>query len=216
MKTFDTTAMNAMAKIPRLNLINSVTGYKSANLIGSISKEGVLNVAIFSSITHLGSNPALLGFMIRPIASTPRDTYTNIKDTHYFTVNHITKAMIADAHHTSSAYDSGISEFDKTNLEPEFLDGQKVPFVKESPVRLLCKYVNEYYIKENDTVQIIAEIEHLFFEEQMLSKDYWLQLDKGNVITINGLDGYALPKIVDRFEYARPNIDIKSLLENGA
>lgn len=212
MKTFDTTAMNAMAKIPRLNLINSVTGYKSANLIGSISKEGVLNVAIFSSITHLGSNPALLGFMIRPIASTPRDTYTNIKDTHYFTVNHITKAMIADAHHTSSAYDSGISEFDKTNLEPEFLDGQKVPFVKESPVRLLCKYVNEYPIQENGCIHIIASIEKIYVEDELIQKENWIRLDLADVVTINGLDGYAVPKLADRFHYSRVDQPTKSML----
>jgi hypothetical protein len=44
----------------------------------------------------------------------------------------------------------------------------------------------------------------------MEHKDGWLQLDKGNVVAINGLDGYCLPKLVDRFEYARPNIETKS------
>ena len=36
--------------------------YKSANLIGSVSKDGITNVAVFSSITHLGSNPPTSGF----------------------------------------------------------------------------------------------------------------------------------------------------------
>jgi hypothetical protein len=44
-------------KVERLNLINSCTGYKSANLIATKSVDGAVNVAIFSSITHLGSNP---------------------------------------------------------------------------------------------------------------------------------------------------------------
>lgn len=212
MKTFDTSSIDAMAKIPRLNLINSVTGYKSANLIGTCSNEGILNVAIFSSITHLGSNPALLGFMIRPIATTPRDTYTNIKDNQYFTVNHITSAMIADAHHTSSAYEPGISEFDKTNLESEFLDGQKVPFVKNSPVRLLCKYVNEYPIVENGCIHLIASIEKIYVEDELIQKENWVRLDLAEVVTINGLDGYCVPNLIDRFEYARPNQPAKSML----
>jgi hypothetical protein len=38
----------------------------------------------------------------------------------------------------------------------------RVSFYKGSPVQLYCKYVNEYYIKENDTVHIIASIESLF------------------------------------------------------
>lgn len=212
MKTFDTAAIDAMSKIPRLNLINSVTGYKSANLIGTCSNEGVLNVAIFSSVTHLGSNPALLGFMIRPVVTTPRDTYTNIKDNHYFTVNHITSSMIADAHHTSSAYESGISEFDKTNLDSEFLDSQKVPFVKGSPVRLLCKYVNEYAIAENGCIHLIASIEKIYVEDELIQKENWVRLDLAEVVCINGLDGYSAPRLIDRFEYARPDQPTKSML----
>ena len=77
-----------MDKIYRLNLINSCTGYKSANLIGTCSNEGILNLAVFSSITHLGSNPALLSFIVRPTI-VPRDTYKNIIDNKFFTVNHI-------------------------------------------------------------------------------------------------------------------------------
>lgn len=212
MKTFDAAAIDVMEKIPRLNLINSVTGYKSANLLGTCSKEGILNVAIFSSITHLGSNPPLLGFMIRPVVNTPRDTYQNIKDNKYFTVNHITSAMIADAHHTSATYGDEISEFDKTNLEAEFLDDQKVPFVKGSPVKLLCKYLNEYPIAENGCIHLIASIEKIYVKDELLQKENWVRLDLADVVTINGLDGYSVPKLVDRFEYARPNQPTKSML----
>ena len=209
MKHFTRDDISQMEKLERLNIINSCTGYKSANLIATISKDGISNVAIFSSITHLGSNPGLLGFIVRP-TTVPRDTYENLKEIGFFTVNHITSDMIADAHHTSANYEIGISEFDKTNLEEEYKNDLKVPFVKRSPVQLYCKYLNEYYIKENDTIHIIASIEHIYYNENMEHKDGWLQLDKGNVVAINGLDGYCLPKLVDRFEYARPNIETKS------
>ena len=201
-----------MEKVERLNLINSCTGYKSANLIATMSLDGKPNVAIFSSVTHLGSHPALIGFIMRP-TTVPRDTYKNIKDTSYFTVNHITADMIADAHHTSANYEMGISEFDKTNLEEEYKNGIATPFVKGSPVQLYCKYVNEYYIKENDTIHIIASIEKLYFDENLQHSDGWLQIDKGNVIALNGLDGYCLPKLVDRFQYARKDIPTKSFFK---
>lgn len=212
MKKFDTDSIATMSKIPRLNLINSVTGYKSANLIGTCSKEGTLNVAVFSSITHLGSNPPMLGFMVRPVVSNPRDTYKNITETHYFTVNHITSGMIESAHHTSANYDSGISEFDKTDLKEEFLEEITVPFVKNSPVRLLCKYLNEYKIEENGCIHIIASIEKIFVEEDLIENDLFVRLDKGNVVTVNGVDGYALPNLINRFEYAQPNQISKSKL----
>ncbi|MCU0349337.1 MAG: flavin reductase [Flavobacterium sp.] len=203
--------LSEMSKVPRLNLVNCVTGYKSANLIGTVSSEGVLNVAVFSSVTHLGSEPALLGFILRP-TTVPRDTYKNLKELGYFTVNHITEEMIADAHHTSSSYEEHISEFDKTGLEPEFIDNLKVPFVKGSPVQLLCKYVNEYTIEENGCIHIIASIETIYADESLFHDDQWMQLDRGNIIAINGLDGYAVPKLTDRFHYARPDKPSTSML----
>ncbi|MBX9886469.1 MAG: flavin reductase family protein [Flavobacteriaceae bacterium] len=207
-----TEELENLEKVERLNLINSCTGYKSANLLATISKDGVPNVAIFSSITHLGSSPAMIGFIVRP-TTVPRDTYKNIKEMGYFTVNHITEDIIADAHHTSANYDDSTSEFDKTKLEAEFKENIDTPFVKGSPVQLHCKYINEYYIKENNTIHIIASIEKLFFDENLKHQDGWLQLDKGNVIALNGLDGYCLPKLVDRFEYARKDTPSKSFLE---
>jgi flavin reductase (DIM6/NTAB) family NADH-FMN oxidoreductase RutF len=203
--------LSQMSKVPRLNLVNCVTGYKSANLIGTVSTDGVLNVAIFSSVTHLGSEPALLGFILRP-TTVPRDTYKNLRETGYFTVNHITEEMIADAHHTSSSYDEHISEFDKTNLEAEFIDGLKAPFIKGSPVKLLCKYVNEYSIEENGCIHIIASVETIYADESLFHDDEWMQLDRGNVVAINGLDGYAVPKLSDRFHYARPDKPSTSML----
>lgn len=202
MKAISKEAIARMEKVPRLNLVNSCTGYKSTNLIATKSIDGQSNVAIFSSVTHLGSEPPLIGFIMRP-TTVPRDTYKNIKETGYFSVNHVTVDMIEDAHHTSANYDLGISEFDKTNLKEEYKTDIEIPFVKGSPVQLYCKYVNEYYIKENNTIHIVASIEELFFDEELQHEDGWLQIDKGNVIALNGLDGYCLPKLVDRFQYAR-------------
>jgi flavin reductase (DIM6/NTAB) family NADH-FMN oxidoreductase RutF len=209
MKQISKNDISKMEKVQRLNLINSCTGYKSANLIVTKSINSVENVAIFSSITHLGSNPAMLGFIVRP-TTVPRDTYKNIKETGFFTVNHITAVMIEDAHHTSANYDADISEFDKTNLESEYKPNIHFPFVKNAPVQLFCKYLNEYHIKENDTIHVIATIENVFYDEKLEHKDGWLQLDRANIVAINGLDGYCIPVLLDRYEYARPNIETKS------
>jgi flavin reductase (DIM6/NTAB) family NADH-FMN oxidoreductase RutF len=191
-----------LPKVPRLNLINSCMGYKSANLIGTISKEGTCNLAVFSSVTHLGSDPALLSFILRP-TSVPRHTYTNIKHTSYFSLNAITSSLIAKAHQTSASYPEEIDEFEVTGIEAEFKKNLHVPFVKDSPLQLLCRYVNEYEIKENGTIHVIAAIEKIFVNEEMLGADHWIQLDKGEVVAINGLDGYAKSELIERFPYAR-------------
>jgi len=65
MKHFSKEDIKKMSSIFRLNMINSCTGYKSANLIGTQSENGSTNLAVFNSVTHLGSNPPLIGFILR-------------------------------------------------------------------------------------------------------------------------------------------------------
>ncbi len=209
MKRINSDDIRKMEKIFRLNLINSCTGYKSANLLATKSKNGNPNVAVFSSVTHLGSDPALIGFVTRPL-SVARNTYKNIKETSYFTVNHIHERMIEQAHQTAAKYEEEVSEFHKTGLEEEYLDGFFAPYVKQSEIRIGCKYLNEYKIKENDTVLVVAAIEHIYFDEGIQTPDGWLRLDDASTIAINGLDGYALPNLLDRFHYARPGQEVKS------
>ncbi len=195
--------INNLSKIPRINLINSCSGYKSANLIGSISKDGIHNVGVFSSVTHLGSNPPVLGFILRP-TTVPRDTYKNIKETGFFTLNHVHADILEDAHHTSAKYKEEISEFDMTNLETEFKDDFLPPFVKDCPVQIAMKYVEEYHIKKNNVLHIIAEIQGIYVNDDLLEEDGFINLSKGNIAAINGLDAYAVAKNNTRFSYQRP------------
>ncbi len=198
----------------RANLINSCTGYKSCNLLGTISDEGISNLAIFNSVVHIGSNPALLGFILRPL-TVRRDSYSNFKESGFFTVNQVNSAIVRDAHHTSAKYPEDISEFSKTNLTEEFLHDFPAPYVKESVLKIGCSYVNEYNIVENDCLLIIAAIEHLYLPEETLHMDGWVQLDKIDTIATIGLDGYALPKLLHRLAYAQPN-DKSQKLESGS
>lgn len=205
MKHFSKEDISEMSSIYRLNMINSCTGYKSANLIATKSEKGLTNLAVFNSVIHLGSNPPIIGFILRP-TTVPRHTFQNLKETGVFTVNHIHYSQIEDAHHTSAKYPQEVSEFDETNLEEEFKNGISAPFVKESPLQLACSYLNEYHIKENDTLMIVGQIEQIFMKDEMLENDGWIDLEKGGVVSINGLEGYALPKLLERFPYARPKV----------
>ena len=200
---FNTDQINDLEKIKKINLINSCSGYKSANLIGSISKEGITNVAVFSSVTHLGSNPPTLGFIVRP-TTVPRDTYKNILESGIFTINHVYEDILEDAHHTSAKYEEEISEFDITELEAEYHNDCKAPFVKGSPVQMEMRFVEQYHIKSNNVIHIIAEIKNLYVKDDILQEDGFLDLAKGKVAAINGLDAYAVAKNNSRFNYQRP------------
>ncbi|MCV6629467.1 MAG: flavin reductase [Flavobacteriaceae bacterium] len=187
----------------KINLVNSLSGYKSANLLGTISEAGVTNVAVFSSVTHMGSSPPLLGFFLRP-TTVPRNTYKNILETEVFTINHISREMVEDAHHTSAKYKESVSEFDVTNLDPLFRATSMAPFVAQSPIQLAMRYQSTYPIKENNTLLILGEIENIYIQENLLQEDGFIDLSKGEVATINALDAYAIPKRHERLAYQRP------------
>lgn len=203
MKFFAYNDIQDLEKIYKINLINSCSGFKSANLLGTVSENGITNVAVFSSVTHLGSNPPTLGFILRP-TTVPRNTYKNILDTGIFTINHIWEDIIEDAHHTSAKYTEEISEFDMTNLEPEFKGNFKAPFVKNAPVQMSMKFMEEIYISSNDVILIVAQIQELYVHDELLQEDGLINLSKGKVVAINGLDTYTLPKFKTQLSYQRP------------
>ncbi|REE79867.1 flavin reductase (DIM6/NTAB) family NADH-FMN oxidoreductase RutF [Lutibacter oceani] len=203
MAHFNIDEIHQLEHLYKINLINSCAGYKSANLIATKSTENNTNVAIFSSVIHLGSTPPLLGFILRP-TSVPRNTYENIIKTGFYTINHIHKNILKDAHHTSAKYKSTISEFDVTNLETDYKKNFFAPFVKDCPIQIGMKYIEEYDIKLNNTKLVIGEIQELHIKDELIQKDGFINLSEGNIATINGLNGYAIPKLKERFEYQRP------------
>ena len=203
MAHFNLKQIQELEHLYKINLINSCSGFKSANLIGTKSTKEQENVAVFSSVTHIGSNPPLLGFFCRPTTVT-RHTYDNIKNTGVYTINHIDLDNFEDAHHTSAKYDQSISEFDMTGLESEYKDNCKAPFVKGAPIQLEMKFVEEYLIKANNTILVIGEIQGLHINGDLLQDDGFINLSKANIAAINGLDGYTIPRLEKRLEYQRP------------
>ena len=205
MTYFNIDEIHNLNHLYKINLINSCAGFKSANLIATKSAENNTNVAIFSSVIHLGSAPPLLGFILRP-TSVPRNTYENIMETGYYTINHIHFPILEDAHHTSAKYDVQISEFDKTNLISEYKNEFKAPFVKGTPLQLAMEYVEEYIIKANDTILVIGKIIGLHLNDDLIEDDGFINLSKAKVAAINGLAGYAIPELNNRIDYQRPKL----------
>lgn len=195
-----------ISKIPHLqkiNLINSATGYKSANLIGTISEDRISNLAIFSSVTHYGSAPPIFGFVLRP-TNVVRNTYNNLKNNGFFTINPVFESCLEDAHHTSAKYAEGISEFDKTNFEEEYKENFPAPYIKNAPIQMGLKFIEEHFINANDTILVLGEIVKLYVDESLMEDDLFINLSKGKIATINGLDGYTIPTNPKRLPYQRP------------
>lgn len=204
MKHISRREIDQMERIYRLNLINSATGYKPANLIGTMAKNGIPNLTIISSVVHLGSNPPLIGFMQRP-TTVRRDTYENIRDTGYYTINHVHEEFIENAHQTSARYNHEISEFEACNIGVLFNKDFHAPFVKDSRIKLAMKFLEEVPIRQNGTSMIVGEIIDIYLEDQCLGENGNLDLNLANDVCISGLDSYHTVTHKASFSYAKPD-----------
>lgn len=192
-----------MNKVRRLNIINSVSGIKPGNLIGTISTKGLSNVAIFSSVVHLGSNPALFGFIIRPVDDVPRHTYENIIGTNCYTINAIPNHLVKNAHYTSAKFGSEISEFERCAIEEKYLPDFSPPFVRDSPIQIGLTLQDILPIPVNGTKMIIGKVEHLIISDRLLDEKGYIDLSAGELIGIGGLNNYYNLTHKEQHPYAR-------------
>lgn len=197
--------IKSLDKAKRLNIINSITGIKPANLIGTVSEDNVANVAIFSSIVHLGSNPALLGFIVRPTGEVPRNTYENILANGNYTINHVNESFVKNAHYTSAKFPNEVSEFDRCGLTDEYLHGFKAPFVKESSIKIGMKYCESIPIERNGTILVIGEVVHVILPEKIVNEKGYIDLGQAEVAGISGLNSYYSLEKIASFPYVRLN-----------
>lgn len=192
-------------KIKRLNIINSITGIKPANLIGTRSKSNETNLAIFSSVVHLGSNPALLGFVLRPDTEVRRHTYENIRETGYYTINHVPDSLTEQAHYTSAKFPKEESEYERCGFHEEYAFNFYAPFVKQSIIKVGLKYEESVPIKANNTVLVIGLIEHITIADNCIDDNGHIDLEQAKSAGISGLNSYYSFEKIAQYPYARLN-----------
>jgi flavin reductase (DIM6/NTAB) family NADH-FMN oxidoreductase RutF len=191
-----------MERFHRANLINSLSGAKQAMLVGTCNSQGQTNLALFSSIVHLGADPALLGFIQRPVGVSG-DSYRNIISTGVYTLNHVHGGILGQAHFTSARFPADVSEFDKCRLTPFYLDGFAAPFVQESRIAMGMKLVEVVPITHNDTKLVIGRVKHIRLEKACLSEDGNLDMNIVDSIVVSGLETYHRLEQVARMGYAK-------------
>ncbi|MGI4870128.1 MAG: flavin reductase family protein [Janthinobacterium lividum] len=202
MQHFTAADIQAFERIYRLNLVNGLPGFKPANLVGTVA-DGQTNLAIFSSVLHLGSDPPVLGLITRP-STVPRHTYQNIKhNSGCYTLNHVPLPLAAQAHYTSANFADDISEFEACGFTVEYRDGFPAPYLAESPLSIGLRLREEHAIF-NGTALLVGSVEHVYLRAEALRPDGTLDLAALGVAAISGLDGYHAVAPPVRFGYARP------------
>jgi len=204
-KHFNQHNLNEMPSRQRARFINSLSGFKSANLIGTQNANGQSNLAIFSSVVHLGASPALVGFVMRP-DNNDRHTLNNININKHYTINQIATDFYKKAHQTSARYPKEASEFDEVGLSSFYLPSINAPFVKESCLKYAVTLKEIMPIPLNNTLFIIGEITDVICDQQAIKDDGYIDIQVLQTVSISGLDSYHTSRRLSRLSYAKPYI----------
>jgi flavin reductase (DIM6/NTAB) family NADH-FMN oxidoreductase RutF len=210
MQNISSATFKSWERFYRANFINSLTGFKSVSLIGTVNKKGQCNLGVFSSVVHIGSDPALVGYINRPRKAAPH-TLANIEATGSYTINHIHADFLPQAHQTSAKYSEEVNEFEAVGLTPEFDGNSIAPFVKESKVKYALTLKEIIPITFNNTFLVIGEIQHVKIDPEIILNDGFLALEKIGSLCSNGIDSYYATQLVDRFPYAKPDLKPEKL-----
>lgn len=210
MITFASSALAEQDKRFRTNFINSLSGFKSLQLLSTVNEKGVSNLALFNSIFHVGANPPYLGLVVRPDGP-EHDTLKNILKQEYYTLNNVLEKFYQQAHQTSARYVSGESEFTACGFNEEYMVDFPVPFVKESSIQIGLKLKEVIPVKTNGTTIVIGEIVLIRMDEKYLLSDGTVDLEAAGSITVAGLDSYHRTQKIARLAYAKPNVESREL-----
>ena len=187
---FNKNKISKIDNIYRSNLINSIVGIKQASLVGTKNRYNITNLAIFSSVVHLGSNPALIGLFTRPITKPPKQTLNNIISEGHYTINHVNKNIIDRSHCTSFKFLDTESEFKECGLNEKYIDKFSAPFVMEARVSIGLNYIRKFEIKENGVIMIIGSISHILIDEKYIQDNGEINLNYLENVGVSGNNTY--------------------------
>ncbi len=213
MITYTAADIEALEQRYRTRLVNALGGAKSANLIGTTNELGHDNLALFSSVIHVGANPPLIGFVMRPI-HVERHTYANICENGHFTINAVRSAFRQNAHQTSAKYPRHVSEFDACGLTRFYNTSFPAPFVKESAIQIGCILEEDIPITSNGARLIIGRIALINIADDMLRQDGSLDLHAAQVEAITGLDSWHPIMAGTRYSHALPNEQLHTITDD--
>ncbi|MFN0048178.1 MAG: flavin reductase family protein [Cytophagales bacterium] len=187
----------------RTNFFNSIVGFRALHLVGTQNAKNQTNLAAFSSIFHMGSNPAYFGMLFRPSDDVPRHTLANILETGFYTFNHINQSNFKKAHQTSAKYSSEISEFETCGFEEYYLPNFFAPFVKEANVQVGLQFVEKHEMSFNKTTLVVGKVIMTSVSESYIGTDGFIDVLQAGSMASVGIDGYAFVDKFTRMSYAK-------------
>ena len=195
--------------IPKLHkhLLGAV-GPRPIAFASTIDKNGNPNLAPFSFFNVFSANPPIMVFS--PARSgrtnTTKDTYENVKEVAECVINIVNFDIVEQMSLSSSPYEKGVNEFEKSGLTPIKSEVVKPFRVKESPVQFECKVNDVIELGQNGGAGnlVICEVVKIHIDEKIIGEDGLIDQEKIDLVSRMGGNWYCRADKNSMFEVKKP------------
>ncbi|WFP16333.1 flavin reductase family protein [Citricoccus muralis] len=150
-------------------LLKSVVIPRPIAWVGTVSSDGVTNLAPHSYFTMVSADPPIILFSATRLVGTLKDTATNVLATGEFTVSLVSWPLRTQANRTSARLGPESSEFDDAELTPLPSHSVSAPGVAESPAILECQLHRAEDV--GDATVFFGQVLHVRIDETALRAD---------------------------------------------
>ncbi|MDO8567629.1 MAG: flavin reductase family protein [Dehalococcoidales bacterium] len=188
------------------NLLVSCVVPRPIAFVSTIGKDGVFDVAPYSSFAMLAVKPMLVGFTTarRRGSGDKKRTLVNIESSKEFVLNLVTESMAKAMNQASAFYPADSDKFKAVGLTPVKADRVKPPMVAESPINMECRVVNILEFGEFPTLTtlIIGQVVMVHARDEVC-QDGVIQMSRFKAVGRMG--GQLYCRASDIFEMRRPD-----------
>lgn len=186
---------------------NAIVGPRPIGWIGSLSADGVPNLAPYSFFNAFNYVPPIVGF-----ASVGRkDSLNNIEATGDFTWNLVTRELAQAMNESCAMVGPEVNEFERAGLEPAPSRVINAPRVAASPVSFECKttQIVQLQTQSGDSVPtwvVFGEVVGVHLAEGTLENGIYDPARMRTILRAGGPASYYEITPETRFEMYRPKV----------
>ena len=184
---------------------NAIVGPRPIGWIGSLSAEGVPNLAPYSFFNAFNYTPPIVGFS----STSLKDSVRNIEATREFTWNLVTRPLAERMNATSAAVGPEVDEFALAGLAPAPSRIVAAPRVAESPVSFECRCTQLIQLQGQDgqAVQawlVLGEVVGVHIDRGLLKDGVYDTANAGHILRGGGPSDYFAIGPEQLFHMFRP------------
>lgn len=172
-------------------LLSGSIGPRPIAFVSTMDKNGNPNLSPYSFFNVFSANPPILIFSpVRRVRDNSiKHTLENALETKEVVINVVNWDMVQQVSLSSTEYDQGINEFEKSGLTMLESDLVKPPRVKESPVQYECRVNDTIALGQDGGAGnlVIAEVVKLHIREDLI--DDGLHIDQHKIDLVSRMGG---------------------------